>query len=378
MKPSLLAAVILFAVTTPIGVSAQVCGEATHIQIQITAAPGGNYDYLPPGEYCFDVTYADDVASKPVKVQWVHERNDQPFPSAPAQSTKKAGTGDTEAEKELAAAIKDRDDKKSRLIAAEITVEAERSNTLQIQDLRGKGAVPESDVSQASVRLRIANGLVEQLKAAVTTADNNVAAAEAKVRANARYIPPEIHHAVVLGANSKAIMKVWIDAPNTNGDPTQTYTYEVEPGGKWQLGYGFLFMPGRDKEYVSRATDQGFEISRKSRRGALTFAPGLIWSWYPNPSRTSNCVFEGFTCGFAAGIAADSSSPILFAGVQGTYHQNISFNLGVAVHQEKRLAGEYHEGQSLTESIDSDTLNKSVYRPNLYFGVSFRFDKSPF
>ena len=137
-------------------------------------------------------------------------------------------------------------------------------------------------------------------------------------------------------------------------------------------------MPGHDKEYVSRAADSGFVIARKSNRNALTFAPGLIWSWYPNPSRTSTCVFGGFRCGFAAGIAADSSSPILFAGVQGTYHQNISFNLGVAVHQEKRLAGEYHEGQSLSESIDSDTLNKSVYRPNLYFGVSFRFDKSPF
>lgn len=183
-----------------------------------------------------------------------------------------------------------------------------------------------------------------------------------------------------LNPGDKLTATIWVDTPASD-DPTLQVAYQVEPDGKWQLGYGFLFLPGRDREYYSMKDTEGsgYHIRRKDSNGGLTFAPALIWSWSPNQR---NCfgrdVADGFTCSFAAGIAADSSSPILFGGLQATYHQNIGFNLGVAIHQQKRLAGEYHNGDPLTEAIQSDTLNHSVYRPNLYFGISFRFDKSPF
>jgi len=377
MRRSLFAFFLI--VAAPLAAGADLCDGTTRVPVRITSGSGDPSDLIPPGSYCFDAAVADNLVSKNVVIQWFHQRGDQaPLPSATGQATTDAGAKKAKASVALEAATKRKDDAAHRRDAAKQVVETLARRT---KLLRQKKMLSSSEVDEAfdakerlSEAKKLQNDAEQDLARAQEDADQALLDLRSAPTAEVA-IPP---HAVTLDSGDKAIMKVWIDAKDTQGNPTRTYTFEVETGGKWQLGYGFLFMPGHDKEYVSRAADSGFVIARKSNRNALTFAPGLIWSWYPNPSRTSSCVFGGFRCGFAAGIAADSSSPILFAGVQGTYHQNISFNLGVAVHQEKRLAGEYHEGQSLTESIDSDTLNKSVYRPNLYFGVSFRFDKSPF
>jgi len=374
-------AFFLFA-ATPIVACAALCDGATRVPVEIKAKPDDPGDTLPPGSYCFDVTVSTDLASKSVVTHWYTQREDQPvLPSGTSEAAPGSGVSKTKAQQNLIAATNEQEEKTRARDDAKKEADKLENELAEIKQSPRKRSLTAMDFDKAfEVRDRrdAARAREKALNADVFSAGQQVLAAREELRKANELVSGPVTHLVTLDAGDKAILKIWIDTANTDDSPTRTYTFEVETGGKWQLGYGFLFMPGHDKEYVSRAADSGFVIARKSNRNALTFAPGLIWSWYPNPSRTSSCVFGGFRCGFAAGIAADSSSPILFAGVQGTYHQNISFNLGVAVHQEKRLAGEYHEGQSLTESIDSDTLNKSVYRPNLYFGVSFRFDKSPF
>ena len=382
MSSRLLFAFVL-AGALPSVASADECNgeQPKHVKV-VTDSHKKDSSIIKADSYCFDLTFENSVVQDHASVKWDLVREEQPVLSLESKVSSEDGAQKASANKEKGEAQA----KKNKALNEKEDARKDHDQLDlalgKIRTQQQKRALAASEFDQAidiAAKIKSAASRMALAQTEIDAADQRIAEADAKIAA----LPPAAtitteKYPFTLEPGDKLVIKIWIDSQGTDGDPSQMFTYAVETGGHWQLGYGLLFMPGHDKEYFSRAVDDTFVVTRKSRRNAMTFAPGLIWSWYPTPTKNSFCLHGGFKCSFAAGIAADSSSPILFAGVQGTYHQNISLNFGVAVHQEKRLAGEYHEGQSLTESIDSDTLNKSVYRPNLYFGVSFRFDKSPF
>jgi hypothetical protein len=62
------------------------------------------------------------------------------------------------------------------------------------------------------------------------------------------------------------------------------------------------------------------------------------------------------------------------------YRQNISFNLGVVMHQERRLNAKYSSDgkEVVTDNLTDDQLYEKTYVPRLFVGIGFRFNDNPF
>jgi hypothetical protein len=61
-----------------------------------------------------------------------------------------------------------------------------------------------------------------------------------------------------------------------------------------------------------------------------------------------------------------------------TYHQNISLVAGLVIHKQRRLNGMYSRNQEIGENLTGDQLTEQTYKPNVFFGLSFRFSSNPF
>jgi hypothetical protein len=161
------------------------------------------------------------------------------------------------------------------------------------------------------------------------------------------------------------------------GTATRTWTvvYQTAPRGRWGSSYGFTFLPNRDERFFSAKTAEAnkYIITEKKDRQDLAFAPSIFFSWFPTKDEERDWSFS-----WSAGLGFDQSNPIVFAGPMWTYHQNIGFMLGLVMHKQKRLNGQYDKNQEVTENLTEAQLNEETYRPNLFFGLSLRFGSNPF
>jgi len=147
--------------------------------------------------------------------------------------------------------------------------------------------------------------------------------------------------------------------------------------GDWLVHYGFTFTLRRDESYYSRvnpdATQGGFIITKEETEPGLDIAPSILVSWLPSSSRG-----RGINFALSTGIGYNFDDPQLFLGLGASYNVNVMVTSGVVLTKVKRLDGRFTEGETIQENLDSDKFTSSVYKPNWYIGIAFRFGGNPF
>ncbi len=78
------------------------------------------------------------------------------------------------------------------------------------------------------------------------------------------------------------------------------------------------------------------------------------------------------------GLGFELSDPVVFAGASVSYNTNLHFIVGAAIHKQKRLDGQYDVGQMISESLTTDQLSVTTFKPNFFFALAFRFGSNPF
>lgn len=156
------------------------------------------------------------------------------------------------------------------------------------------------------------------------------------------------------------------------------FTFAAPSRGSWFTSYGFVFLGDRDETFFSKDAGGGkFAITRERSSGGelsnLSFAPSFFYTWLPRSDEN-----EDRSPGFTVGLGFDQSNPVLFAGGSLNYNRFVSLISGVAIHKQKRLSGQYHPGQLLTESLSAEALHEEGFGVNYFLGLSFRFSSSPF
>jgi len=151
----------------------------------------------------------------------------------------------------------------------------------------------------------------------------------------------------------------------------RNFAYELSTGkrGTWLSSYGFGITPNDDQHFFSRAGDTDtFDIAKKHNNGGLSPTAAVFYTWLPAQRETKD-----WNYGLAAGIGIDQNNLALFLGPHITFNQNLGLVVGVALHQQTRLRGEYEVGQTLTENLTSDALEEKVNRTSWFIGVTMRF-----
>jgi hypothetical protein len=171
-------------------------------------------------------------------------------------------------------------------------------------------------------------------------------------------------------------LKVTVSRDPGSTSKTWTFIFRTPGLGSWFSSYGFVFIPNRDQRYFSMlksGTTDRYLITRSANNSGSDFSPSLFYSWLP-ASREG----KAWSLGASAGLGFDQSNPIVFVGPMLTYHQNISLVAGLVIQKQKRLNGMYSRNQEIGENLTGDQLTEQTYKPNVFFGLSFRFSSNPF
>ncbi|HEX2202360.1 MAG TPA: hypothetical protein VHG91_03640 [Longimicrobium sp.] len=175
---------------------------------------------------------------------------------------------------------------------------------------------------------------------------------------------------------------VEVTRPGDDGPAEWRFVFASEPRGEWRLGYGFTFLPRVYPQYYTEQSDTNpsqFIIRKESgskRRDLTTnydFIPSLLFTWLPSAGR-----YRDWNWGLTGGLGYDLTQTALFAGIAGTYNENITLTAGLAIHEQPRLAPQFTPGEVLKEDLDAAALHEDRYGPNVFFGLSFRLDRTPF
>src|SRR5436305_1114322 len=144
------------------------------------------------------------------------------------------------------------------------------------------------------------------------------------------------------------------------GADTKTWkvTYRGPERGHWVTSYGFTFPRNEDQLYFAKAagtqpsstqpptgtsTPSQFTITRKKDHTGFGFAPSFFFSWLPAKRQGSD-----WSLGPAAGRGFDQSNPVVFLGPMLTYNQDVNLVVGVVMHKQKRMNGQYSPYQIVT------------------------------
>lgn len=165
---------------------------------------------------------------------------------------------------------------------------------------------------------------------------------------------------------------VTVSKKQKDGSFSQIAEFVLEsPSGAWQTGVGFMFIPNEDRNYFfSQQGENQFAVTEEANRDGFDFAPSVFWTWIPADQQGNSLMFGG-----TVGLGATSSAPTVFAGLSATYNRNLSFVAGVVMHQQKRLRGRFSEGQVVSDNMAD--LTESVYKANVFIGLSLVFDAIP-
>lgn len=162
---------------------------------------------------------------------------------------------------------------------------------------------------------------------------------------------------------------------------TLTWTFVASTGspGDFKILYGFNFIPAHDDHYFLAPTDDAkkFKITKATRRERFDFAPSMFFTFQTEAGKRRPVDFAP-----VAGLGFDMSNPVVFGGVTAIFRQNISLNVGIVVHQEKRLNGKYDAKDAsrniVAENLTDDQLYQKTYAPQFFVGVGFHFENNPF
>jgi hypothetical protein len=178
--------------------------------------------------------------------------------------------------------------------------------------------------------------------------------------------------AVVLQPGERLVVEV----SRIEGEKTLLWKtiYTTGPRGRWLTTYGVGFLPEEDEEFFTQSVggDQ-YEIRRKESKGGLDFVPAIFFTWLPRKWENRNWAFSP-----AGGLGFDVSNPVVFVGGAAMFNQNLSFLAGGVFHKQKRLDGQYQEGQMVSESLTPEQLETAPYQINFFFAVAFHFGSNPF
>jgi hypothetical protein len=175
-----------------------------------------------------------------------------------------------------------------------------------------------------------------------------------------------------LGEGDTLTLTVTRAEPAEGNKPAGTKEWKaivtVPESGEWRPLFGLAFLPDKNKTYFSKPAGAGsYTITKQDDASGWEQKPAVFWMFHlyndPNP----------YIPRLAAGLAIDISNPTPFLGLHWEYKSDIAFGFGVAYEQQKRLSGQYQEGQSITEILSSDSLSQSVYRPNYYVAFAYYF-----
>jgi len=177
-------------------------------------------------------------------------------------------------------------------------------------------------------------------------------------------------HAVTLNAGQE--LEVVVD----DGKQKWTVIFTTGPRGTWRTMYGFMFTPNRDETYFAKAEGDKFRVTKQFvGEREYNFVPSVFWSWMPT-------AWESWwlTPSLTGGLGFDKSNPAVFLGGSFAYNHNIALVVGYVAQRQKRLNANYDPANlPLVESaLTGDQLSRDAYRPNVFFGVSFRFSANPF
>jgi hypothetical protein len=189
----------------------------------------------------------------------------------------------------------------------------------------------------------------------------------------------EISLAEVFTPERNELVRITISRPDGEGSKTWVFVFTTGARGSWGTSYGFVFLGDRDRTFFSKPTADGksFTIAEKRSSGGgfsnLNFAPSFFYTWLPR--RDEN---RDWSPGLTFGLGFDQSHPVLFAGGSLNYNRFVSLIAGAAIHQQKRLNGQYRMGQPLDMELSDDALHEEKFGVNYFFGLSFRFNANPF
>lgn len=121
-----------------------------------------------------------------------------------------------------------------------------------------------------------------------------------------------------------------------------TFVLTTGPRGEWRTTYGFTFVPDGDRKYFSRQLSddpEKFEIVREAEREDFDFLPSVLFTWLPAKHR-----LRDWSHGPTGGLGADTESISVLAGYSFVYNENLAFTVGLAMHEQTRLEGNFNEG----------------------------------
>ncbi|HYO47796.1 MAG TPA: hypothetical protein VEY33_14020, partial [Gemmatimonadota bacterium] len=162
-------------------------------------------------------------------------------------------------------------------------------------------------------------------------------------------------------------------------NPSRTWevTFDTGPKGDWRTSYGFGFIASafaQPERFVAKQIEgDGFRIEKEENRDRLDFIPALFLTWMSAEHELEDLVYSP-----SLGLGFDLRSPVVLGGLAFTYNHNISLNVGLAFHQQKRLAGQYNEGDVVRENLQSEQLHEEIYVVNPFFSFSIRSLSNPF
>jgi hypothetical protein len=151
---------------------------------------------------------------------------------------------------------------------------------------------------------------------------------------------------------------------------------EVKPV-EWVTHIGFTFASNKENKYYSREvpeTGEGmavvpahFEIARQVNRGSIDYAATVLFT-YPM------CTTGSIKWGPTAGLAADTNTVGVVAGISAIFNHNIVLALGVEVKQFDELKGIYVDGQNIgSKATDSADLTDKQYKAAPMISLGYKF-----
>ncbi len=154
------------------------------------------------------------------------------------------------------------------------------------------------------------------------------------------------------------------------------YVFKTQSRGIWQTSFGFAFIfdvISKEQLYYTKQADSGFVITKQSHRDYMKFAPSIFFTWMP-----SKCLNSDISWGVSGGIGFDFQSPTVFLGPSISYNQNLKLQFGLVASKQLVLKGKYSEGDIVSTALESTDIHESIYRPNLFLSLSYRFGQNPF
>lgn len=217
--------------------------------------------------------------------------------------------------------------------------------------------------------------LVQKLRAEIDAHPNDCTPEKKKPLALIERTTEVIAEDLTLNSSQRIVVTVERIHPPVSTPRIWQRTFATQERGKWNTSYGLNFIPSTEPRYFSKVSGTAgeFTITRESNRRKFDFAPSVYFSW-----QATKQLLQDVAWGMAAGLGFDLEKPIAFLGPAFTYNWNLSLITGVVMHQERRLRGQYQNGQTIRENLSSDALTDQSYRPAWFVGLSYRFGSNPF